>query len=135
VLGEPTRQSRNDDLQSLLSWGLVQYQDVRAIDGRRVYAVAHAPYGRPSVPLVASRSVVRLQRVGVPLVERVVAPTEVSLPVRKGQQLGRVVVYERGRLVASSPLVAGRSERRPGLLGRTGWYATRTLHHLGNLFS
>jgi hypothetical protein len=79
--------------------------------------------------------VVRLQRVGVPLVERVVAPTEVSVPVRKGQQLGRVVVYERGRLVASSPLVAGRSERRPGLLGRTGWYATRTLHHLGNLFS
>src|SRR5262249_12689652 len=78
VLGEPTRQRRNDDLQSLLAWGLLQYQDVRAIDAGRVYATAHAPYGRPAVPLVAMRSVVRLQRVGVPLVERVVAPTEVS---------------------------------------------------------
>ena len=135
VLGEPTRQSRNDDLQSLLAWGLVQYQEVRAIDSTRVYAMAQAPYGRPSVPLVASRPVVRLQRVGVPLVERVVAPTEVSLPVRRGDRLGRIGIYERGRLVASSPLVAARSERRPGVLGRTRWYATRTLHHLGRLFS
>ncbi len=135
VLGEPTRQSRNDDLESLLAWGLAQYQYVRAIDTRRVYATALAPYGRSPVPLVASRSVVRLQRVGVPLVERVVAPTEVSLPVSRGEQLGRIDVFERGRLVASSPLLAGRSENRPGVLGRTRWYATRTLHHLRRLFS
>ena len=135
VLGEPTRESRNKDLQSLLAWGLVQYADVRAIDATRVYATAHAPYGRPPVPLVAARSVVRLQRVGVPLVERVVAPTDVRLPVRKGQVLGRVAVYERGRLVARTPLVAARSLRRPGLLGRTRWYATRTLHHVASFFS
>jgi len=135
VLGEPTRDSRNDDLESLLAWGLVQYRDVQAIDARRVYARAHAPYGRPPVGLVSPRSVIRLQRVGVPLVERVVAPTQVSLPVRKGQQLGHIGVYERGRLVASAPLVAARSEQRPGVLGRTRWYATRTLHHLGKLFS
>jgi len=135
VLGEPTRESRNNDLQSLLAWGLVQYEDVRAIDATLVYATAHAPYGRPSVPLVAARSLVRLQRVGVPLVERVVAPTDVRLPVRKGQVLGHVAVYERGRLVARTPLVAARSERRPGLLGRTQWYATRTLHHVASFFS
>jgi serine-type D-Ala-D-Ala carboxypeptidase (penicillin-binding protein 5/6) len=135
VLGEPSRQQRNDDLQSLLAWGLVQYQDIRAIDARRVYAWAEAPYGRPAVPLVAAHEVIRLQRLGVPLVERVVTPTDVSLPVRKGEQLGRIGVYERGRLVASAPLLAGRSERRPGALGRTRWYATRTLHHLTSLFS
>jgi D-alanyl-D-alanine carboxypeptidase (penicillin-binding protein 5/6) len=133
VLGEPSRETRNADLQSLLAWGLAQYRHVRTIDPTRVYARPHAPYGRPAVPLVAARPAVRLQRVGVPLVERVVAPDEVELPVRQGQVLGQVRVYERGRMVARSPLVAGRSERRPGLLGRARWYATRTLHRLGSL--
>jgi D-alanyl-D-alanine carboxypeptidase (penicillin-binding protein 5/6) len=135
VLGDPTRESRNTDLQSLLAWGLVQYRDVRAIDASRVYATVHAPYGRPAVPLVAARSVVRLQRVGVPLVERVVAPTDVTLPVLRGERLGRVRVYERGKLVARAPLIAARSVRRPGALDRTRWYATRTLHHLVSLVS
>jgi hypothetical protein len=85
------------------------------------------------VPLVADRSVIRLQRVGVPLVERVVAPAEVKLPVAQGQVLGQVRVYERGRVVARAPLLAGRSEKEPDLLGRARWYATRTLHHLGSL--
>jgi D-alanyl-D-alanine carboxypeptidase (penicillin-binding protein 5/6) len=135
VLGEPSRESRNADLESLLSWGLVQYRHVRAIDQRRVYATARASYGRPAVNLVAARSVVRLQRVGVPLVERVVAPTDVTLPVRKGERLGDVRIFERGRLVARSPLVAARSVAKPGALGRARWYATRTLHHLASLVS
>ena len=80
---------------------------VRAIDASRVYATVRSPYGRPAVTLVAARSVVRLQRVGVPLVERVVAPTDVTLPVRRGQRLGDVRVYERGRLVARAPLHSG----------------------------
>jgi D-alanyl-D-alanine carboxypeptidase (penicillin-binding protein 5/6) len=133
VLGEPSRETRNADLESLLAWGLVQYRHVRAIDTARVYARPRAPYGRPAVPLVAARSVVRLQRVGVPLVERVVAPVEVVLPVRSGQVLGQVRVYERGRVVARAPLLAARSEKRPDLLGRARWYATRTLHRLGSL--
>ena len=135
VLGEPSRDSRNADLQALLMWGLVQYRHVRAIDASRVYASARAPYGRPAVPLVAARSVVRLQRVGVPLVERVIAPTDVVLPVRKGERLGDVRIYERGRLVARSPLIATRAVAKPSALGRTRWYATRTLHHLASLVS
>ena len=46
----------------------------------------------------SSRSI----RVGRPLVERVVAPTALALPVAKGQRLGRVEIYEGNRLVASS---------------------------------
>ena len=135
VLGEPTRQRRNDDLESLLAWGLLQYRHIRAIESGRVYASAHAPYGRAAVQLVAGRSVVRLQRVGVPLLERVVAPSDVSLPVRKGQRLGTVQVFQGRELVARAPLLASRSVARPGLLGRTRWYATRTLRHLTSMLS
>jgi hypothetical protein len=63
-------------------------------------------------------------------VRRVVAPTEAELPVRRGQALGEVLVYQRGRLVGRAKLVAARSVARPGLAGRAGWYATRTLDHM-----
>ena len=49
-------------------------------------------------------------RVGRPLVERVVAPTSLALPVAKGQRLGRVEVYDGNRLVA---VVDPRRRARP----------------------
>jgi hypothetical protein len=68
-------------------------------------------------------------------VERVVTPMVVSLPIRKGQRLGEVRVYDRDRLVASAPLVADRSIGKPGMLGRVGWYAKRTFDHIWSWFS
>ena len=64
-----------------------------------------------------------------------VAPAAVDLPVRRGQQLGWVRVYERGRLVASRPLVAARTIEEPSLAGRFGWYAKRTFDNLVGLFT
>ena len=135
VLGDPSRAQRNADLRALLTWGLGRYHRGLAIDATRVYAVARTAYGRPTVRLVAQRSVLRIQLAGRPLVERVVAPSEVSLPVVRGATLGEVELFERGRLVASSPLVAADSIRKPDALGRVRWYATRTLHRFVSLVS
>ncbi|HEY8774109.1 MAG TPA: hypothetical protein VIM05_06025, partial [Gaiellaceae bacterium] len=77
----------------------------------------------------------RVVRVDRSLVERVVAPSVVSLPVKEGQRLGEVRVYAGARLIASRPLVASRSIAKPGFLGRSRWYAGRTLHHIGAWFS
>jgi D-alanyl-D-alanine carboxypeptidase len=130
LLGEPTRSRRNADLAALLAWGLGQYRIVPLVDAGRTYATAVAPYGRTRLALVADRRIVRTVRIDRPLVERVVAPVAVSLPVKRGQRLGEVRVYDRGTMVARAPLVASRSIGRPGVLGRVGWYATRTLHHI-----
>jgi len=130
VLGDPSREQRNADLRSLLSWALRRYHRVLAVDASRVYAVAATGYGRPAVHLVARRSVARVQLDTRALVERIVAPTAVALPVVRGEKLGEVRVYERGRLVALSPLVAAESIAKPDTLGRVRWYATRTLHRL-----
>jgi D-alanyl-D-alanine carboxypeptidase (penicillin-binding protein 5/6) len=135
VLGEPSRAQRNEDLQALLTWALARYRRVLTIDSARVYAVAKTAYGRPAVRLVASRRATREQLTGRPLVEQVVAPSEVRLPVVRGERLGEVRIFERGRLVASSPLVAADSIRKPGAYGRVRWYATRTLHHVVSLIS
>jgi D-alanyl-D-alanine carboxypeptidase (penicillin-binding protein 5/6) len=134
LLGGLTREGRNADLASLLAWGLSRYRTVDVISATRVYATAQAPYGRHALTLVATRRVTRIVRIDRPLVERVVAPTTVSLPVRKGQALGEVRVYAGSKLIADRPLVATRSIAKPGFVGRAEWYTGRTLHHVAGWF-
>jgi hypothetical protein len=69
----------------------------------------------------------------MPLVERVVAPTTVRLPLREGQRLGRVEVYAGNRLIASSNLLAGASISEPGVVGKAVWYAQTTAENLWEL--
>jgi serine-type D-Ala-D-Ala carboxypeptidase (penicillin-binding protein 5/6) len=135
ILGSPTRSARNADLSELLAFGLSRYRLAAVISSSRTYATAKLPYGRDALKLVAMKPVLRPVLLSRALTERVVAPTSVELPVREGQRLGEVHVYDRGKLVASSPLVASRSVELPGTAGKVGWYAKRTLHHLGGLFS
>lgn len=130
LLGSPSRGARNRDLTALLSWGLRQYRVVPVVSAARVYATAQTPFGRAPLQLVAPRTLVRVARVGRPFVERVVAPAAVRLPVARGERLGEVRIFLGGRLVAVSPLVAARSVGRPGLGGRTGYYARRAVHHV-----
>jgi D-alanyl-D-alanine carboxypeptidase (penicillin-binding protein 5/6) len=129
VLGVPTRGQRNDDLRRLLAWGARQYRPVWLVRAR-TYAWAAAPYGRRPVALLATKPVLQVVRVHAPLVERVVAPAEVSLPVIQGEVLGRVEIWRGRRLLATRPLVAGRSVAKPGVGGRLSFYAGRTVHHL-----
>jgi len=133
VLGSDTRAERNDALRSLLTYGLAQYRRVAAIDSSRVYAEAETGYGREQLELVAPRTLVRTVHEGVPLVERVVAPTTVRLPVREGQRLGRVEVYAGNRLIASSNLLAGAAISEPGVVGKAVWYAQTTAENFWEL--
>ena len=133
VLGSDTRSSRNDALQELLSFGLDQYRRVQVVDGERSYARAKTGYGQPAVELVAPRTLVRTVRVGTPLVERVVAPSAIALPVAKGERLGRVELYDGNRLVASSNLVAADAVADAGLWAKAKWHATETAKNLFGL--
>ena len=62
----------------------------------------------------------RIVRVDRPLLERVVAPAVVSLPVTKGQRLGEVRVYAGRQLIGRMPLVASRSISKPGFARARG---------------
>lgn len=133
VLGSETRSGRNDALRQLLEYGLAQYRRVQVIDAGRTYATAETGYGQPDAVLVAPRSLVRTLRSGKPLVERVVAPTSLELPVAKGELLGRVEVYDGNRLVASSNLVAAEAVDDAGFLAKARWYTSRTVANLWEL--
>ena len=135
VLGSDSRGARNDALRRLLEYGLDQYRRVQVIDASRAYLDAETGYGQPDVELVAPRSIVRTLRDGKGLVERVVAPTRLALPVAKGQVVGRVEVYDGNRLVASSDLVAAEAVEDAGFLAKVRWYATSTIGNLWEIVS
>jgi serine-type D-Ala-D-Ala carboxypeptidase (penicillin-binding protein 5/6) len=130
VLGSDSRSARNDALRRLLAYGLDQYRRVQVIDHGRVYATGVVGYGEPDVDLVAPRSIVRPLRAGRPLVERIVAPSALTLPVSKGDRLGRVEVYDGNRLVATSNLVAAAAADEAGFFAKAQWYATETVSNL-----
>src|SRR5262249_2029269 len=132
VLGSPTRSQRNTDVAALLRWGITRYRPAWVVQPQRVYLKAAVGYGKAAVPLVATRGAVRVDR---PLVERVVAPATLRLPVARMQRVGEVRVYSGKRLVARRALVAQRSVSRPGFGGRVGFYVSRTFHHIGSWFS
>jgi serine-type D-Ala-D-Ala carboxypeptidase (penicillin-binding protein 5/6) len=132
LLGSPTRSLRNVDLQSLLIWGLGQFRVVPSVRAGLDYAEARTGYGRAPLALVAAKPLLSVARVGRPLTEKVVAPVVVALPVRRGQVFGVIEVWAGGRLLGRRDLVASRTINKPGLGGRLGWYAGRTLHHLAH---
>jgi D-alanyl-D-alanine carboxypeptidase (penicillin-binding protein 5/6) len=135
VLGSPTRSQRNSDLAGLLRWAVSRYRQAWVVQPQHVYLKAAVGYGKDDLPLIAVRGAAGPVRVDRPLVERVVAPAALSLPVTRGQRLGEVRVYSGKRLVARRALVAQRSVARPGLAGRVGFYVSRTFHHIGSWFS
>jgi len=133
VLGVDTREGRNDALRELLDFGLDRYRRVAVIEATRVYGEADTEYGQKRVELIASSTLVRTVREDVPLLERTYVPTMVGLPVRAGERLGRVEVWEGDRLVASSNLVAAESVSEPGNLGQAVWLAERTAENVWEL--
>ena len=135
ILGAESRSERNDALRTLLSYGLGTYRRIAAVDASRAYATAETGYGRPSVELVAPKSITRTVHRTTTLVERVVAPSAVGLPVRKGARLGRVELWDGDRLVASSNLVAAQDVSEPGLLRKSGWFVTTTVSNMWELVS
>ena len=133
ILGSPNRAQRNADLAELLEWGLGQYARMTVVAAGGRYASAAIPFSEARLPLVAARDGRAVVRLGRPLVERVVAPAMVALPVRRGERLGEVRVFAGRRLLARRPLVAARSEGAPRFRDRAGWYAGRAFSEAGSM--
>jgi serine-type D-Ala-D-Ala carboxypeptidase (penicillin-binding protein 5/6) len=134
ILGSPARSTRNADLEELMAWGLSRFALVPLAPPGRIYGRVPVTFGREAVPVVATRPLLRPVRIGRPLVERVVLPTRLELPVRRGQVVGELRVFDRRRLVGRSPLVAAESRDEPGFSDRTSWYAGRAVDHVGGWF-
>jgi D-alanyl-D-alanine carboxypeptidase len=135
ILGSPSRSGRNADLEELLAWGMSRYAVVPLAPPSRVYGRVPVTYGEEAVPVVAARPLRRAVRIGRPLVQRVILPSQVDLPVLRGDVLGELRFYERDRLVARTRLVAAEDRDAPSAVERVKWYAGRAASHIGGWFT
>lgn len=135
ILGSPSRSVRNADLEELLAWGMSRFARVMLAPPERVYGRVPVTYGQEAVPVVAARPLRRAVRIGRALEQRVALASHASLPVRRGDMLGELSVYDRGRLLGRTPLVAAEDRDEPTTVERVRWYAGRTIDHIGGWFS
>jgi D-alanyl-D-alanine carboxypeptidase (penicillin-binding protein 5/6) len=135
LLGGPTRGRRNADLSRLLDWGFDHYGSVRVIQRGRAYATAKIPFSDESIELMPETSARATVFLGRPLVERVVAPSQIEAPVGLGDPVGEVRIYDGDRLIAKRPLVATQAVGEPGLARRLRWYAGRAFDEAGDLLA
>jgi serine-type D-Ala-D-Ala carboxypeptidase (penicillin-binding protein 5/6) len=135
VLGGPTRARRNRDLSALLDWGFGHYGRVTLISRTRTYATAGVPLSDRRVPLVAADRVKASVLLDHPLVERVSAPSTLEVPVRQGDTVGEILVYDGDKVVARQPLVSPFSIGKPGVVTRARWYAGRALDEAGDMLA
>jgi D-alanyl-D-alanine carboxypeptidase len=133
LLGSPSRTRRNADLAELLDFGFGHYGRVTLVRNDRVYATAAIPFSDEQLPLVAEQDSTAVVRLGRPLVERVVAPTMVDLPVEDGEPLGEVLVLDGRRVVARRALVAGHAADDASVGSKAGWYAGRAVDEAGDM--
>ena len=130
VLGAPSRTQRNRDLTALLRFALTRYKLVEVVTAGNPLAKVATEYGGPTVPVAAASSLTLPLRLDRHPVEKLVLPRTLALPVKQGQHLGEVRIYSNGKLLGKSELVAMRSVKRPGLLGKARWYSGQTVHNL-----
>jgi serine-type D-Ala-D-Ala carboxypeptidase (penicillin-binding protein 5/6) len=135
ILGGPTRARRNHDLAVLLDWGFGHYGRVTLISRVKAYATARLPYSNDTVPLVAADRVRANVLLDHPLVERVVAPATLDLPVEQGDQVGEIRVYDGDKIVARQPLVSPLAVSKPSVVTRVRWYAGRALDEARDMLS
>jgi D-alanyl-D-alanine carboxypeptidase (penicillin-binding protein 5/6) len=135
LFGGPTRAKRNHDLSALLDWAFDHYGRVQLIAGGRTYASADVPFSDRRVPLVADKGAEKVIRLGRPLVQRIISPDTLELPVRRGQRVGVIRIYDGDRLVAHRPLIASVGVDDPSVPTRARWYAGRALDEAGDMLS
>ncbi len=134
VLGSPSRAARNADLVELLDWGFDRYVRAELVEGGREYASASIPFREDErLSLVAEAGAGATILRGRPLVEEVVAPAMVALPVRRGDRLGEIRVLDDGKVIATTPLVAARDVPAPDFGEQAGWYAGHALSEAGDM--
>ncbi|HEX3254908.1 MAG TPA: D-alanyl-D-alanine carboxypeptidase family protein [Gaiellaceae bacterium] len=135
ILGDPTRARRNRDLSALLDWGFGHYARVTLISRLRAYATSDVPFSDQQVPLVAENRAKVSVRLDHPLVERVIAPETLDLPVQQGDRVGKILVYDGEKVVARRALVSTMTLSDPSVFTRARWYAGRALDEAGDMLS
>jgi D-alanyl-D-alanine carboxypeptidase (penicillin-binding protein 5/6) len=134
VLDEPSEAARDNDTLALFSYAFHRFQRIRAVvKGRTMASVPIRQRAGARLDLVAGRTVRRIVRRGDRRDVKIAvhAPDSVAGPIRRGRRLGRIEVTQRGRHVATVPLVAADHVAAAGIAQQTKNLAATPLVLIG----
>lgn len=123
VMGEPKSTVRNAEVSQLLNWTFSRYDSkVLYRQGDPVVKNVKVAHGVPThMSAIAGDTVGVIQQRG----EKVAYSTKPELfrltaPIKSGQRIGTLRVYNGGEIVSEVPLLASHSVRRAGLFETIG---------------
>jgi D-alanyl-D-alanine carboxypeptidase len=119
LIGSPSDAARARDAERLLDWGFSHYARATLVPADAT--LARIPVDdRPgtTVPVGVDRDLEAPLRLGEPVTQELVAPTEVTAPVEAGEVLGTVTVRQGERVVGRRDLVATEAAGEPSLWDR-----------------
>ena len=131
ILGSPIARRGTPTSSELMTWGLARFRVVPVISAGRVYAQAETAYDRGRSASSRPRSIRRAVVVRRPLTQRIVAPTGVELPVRKGaaaRRGARLRPRPPGRALAARRRALGRRSRTRSTA--PAWHAGEAAHDM-----
>lgn len=119
LIGAPSSGARAQGAKRLLDYGFAQYASADLVAGGTVFGRVPVA-GRPGreVPYRAFRSLRAPIRIGQPVTETIVAPTQVSAPVDQGEAVGTVTLRQGVHVLGTRELVAAESAGEPGIWDR-----------------
>ena len=111
VLGEPDKQSRNQDITAMLNYGFAEYTVVPIADGETLPEVAVELGTRDSVPVkLAEETPLLLKKNEAGSIRReIVCAQRTRAPVQAGDKMGEIIVTGSGGELARRALVAADS--------------------------
>ncbi|MDQ0188432.1 D-alanyl-D-alanine carboxypeptidase family protein [Alicyclobacillus cycloheptanicus] len=123
VMGEPKPTVRNAEVSGMLNWAFSHYRSkVLYQEGQVIADNVRVTRGTPEkIPVVAGDTVGVVYKAGAhPAIRTKVELFQLSAPVKSGQRVGTLKVYEGEDLVSETPILAGTSVERAGFMQSVG---------------
>lgn len=129
VLGEPNTKTRNNEVSAMFDYGFSQYSLQPIYKAGEVVSKVKVQKGKTAqLEIIAPRQLSVLVKKGAAegITQKVVVPEKVSAPVKEGQVIGKLVVYQDGKVLTEFELKA------PSAIDKAGWWTLfkRTASHL-----
>lgn len=130
VLGEPNTKTRNSEVSAMFDYAFSQYALQPIYKAGEVIGKVKVQKGKSSqIELTANRALSVLVKKGSAqgsITQKVVVPEKVNAPVKEGQSIGKLIVYQDGKVLNEFELNA------PAAIDKAGWWTMfkRTASHL-----
>ncbi len=130
VLGEPNTKTRNSEVSAMFDYAFSQYTLHPIYQAGETIGKVKVQKGMSAqLDLTAAKALNVLVKKGAPaesITHKLIAPEKLAAPVKAGQSIGKLVVYQDGKVLTEFELTA------PADIGKAGWWTLfkRTAAHL-----